>query len=85
MDIETQAIFNTLVGGFGVLAMFILTAVWNKLSALERNDKELTASITKLEILVSGEYVKKSEIQPQLVRIFDKLDAIARDKADKHE
>jgi hypothetical protein len=78
-----QALFNMLISILGGLGMFILTAVWNKLSALERNDKELTASITKLEILVSGEYVKKSEITPQLARIFDKLDQIAHDKADK--
>jgi hypothetical protein len=80
-----QLIFNIIFGVAGTLSVFVMTAIWSKLNALEKNDRELTTEISKLHILVSGEYVKKSEIAPQLSSIFEELRHINKELAHKIE
>lgn len=85
MDATNQVIFNLVLGFAGAACLFLLKLIWDKLNALEKNDKELTNSINKLEILVSGEYVKKTDINPLLQSIFDELKSINKELSHKLE
>lgn len=85
MDASNQIIFNIIYGIAGTLSVFILSAMWQKLSALEKNDHELTTEISKLHILVSGEYVKKTDLNPMLTAIFEELKDLNKELSKKVE
>ena len=85
MDATTQMLFDIVLGFAGAVGLFILKAVWNKLGALENNDKSLTTTINDLKVLVSGEYMKKVEINPMLVAIFKELQDINKELSNKVE
>lgn len=78
-------VMNAVIAGAGAIALFVLNAVWNKLSALENNDKALTNTINDLKVLVSGEYMKKVEINPLLQAIFKELQDINKELSNKAE
>lgn len=85
MDGASQMLFNIVVAIAGAVSVFILYAVWSKLNELEKSDTELTKEISKIHVLVAGEYVKKTEIAPQLTEIFQELKGIRHDLSTKAE
>lgn len=80
-----QVVFNIVVGVAGALSMFILAAVWSRLGKLEESDEKLAGNIAAMHILVAGEYIKRSEISPQLENIYTELKNIRADLATKVE
>lgn len=76
-----QTVVNWVLTGFGGLIGFLLTAVWQAVKDLQRADKELTAKIAEIEVLVAGDYVKKDDLEKLSSAIFKKLDRI-EDKFD---
>jgi phosphotransferase system glucose/maltose/N-acetylglucosamine-specific IIC component len=85
MEVSAQFMFNGVLAFAGAIGLFILNAVWSKLSALEANDKTLTVAIYDLKVLVSGEYVKSTEINPMLQAIFKELQDINKELSNKAE
>lgn len=77
-----QTIVNWLLAGFGGLIGFLLNAVWQAVKDLQKADKELTAKVAEIEVLVAGAYVKKDELTSSVNALFAKLDRI-EDKIDK--
>lgn len=77
-----QQIINWVIGAFGTLLGFLLNAVWQAVKDLEKADKELADKLSKIEVLVAGNYVKKDELDVRLDALFGKLDRI-EDKLDK--
>lgn len=77
-----QTIINWLLAGFGGLIGFLLNAVWQAVKDLQAADKELTAKVSEIEVLVAGAYVKKEEFSTAVTALFTKLDRI-EDKIDK--
>ena len=80
-----QIVFNIVVGIAGMLAMFVLSAVWSRLGALEKSDKDLSKEIAAMHILVAGEYIKRQEITPMLKEIYDELKTIRTEISNKVE
>lgn len=76
-----QTVINWLLTGFGVLIGAVLNAVWQSVKELQTADKDLTAKVAEIEVLVAGAYVKKDEISKLSDAIFAKLDRI-EDKLD---
>lgn len=76
-----QEFINWVVAAFGGLVGFLLHAVWGAVKDLQDADKELTQKVASVEVLVAGDYVRKSELSElqkslsnQLDRIENKLD-----------
>ena len=70
-----------ILGIAGFLASFILGAVWFKIGKLETADTELLKQFNTLSLLVAGEYVKRSEIEPQLKEIATDIKELRKDLA----
>ena len=69
-----------------MLLGFIVKAMWDAVKDLQASDKDLADKVSKIEVLVAGEYVKKDEFNAIMLRIFEKLDHIESKidgKADK--
>ena len=68
---DNQTIFNVLVSALGVLALWILNGISNKIKDLENDSKELP------HYYVSKEDYRSdiSDIKQMLNKIFDRLDA----------
>jgi CHASE3 domain sensor protein len=77
-----QTIVNWMLAGFGGLIGFLLNAVWQAVKDLQKADKELTAKVAEIEVLVAGAYVKKDDFNELSKALFSKLDRI-EDKLDK--
>ena len=71
-----QTIVNWLLAGFGGLIGFLLNAVWKAVKDLQKADKDLTAKVAEIEVLVAGAYVKKDDLSKLSDAIFAKLDRI---------
>jgi CHASE3 domain sensor protein len=76
-----QTIVNWMLAGFGGLIGFLLNAVWQAVKDLQKADKDLTAKVAEIEVLVAGAYVKKDDLEKLSSAIFAKLDRI-EDKLD---
>jgi hypothetical protein len=82
-----QQFFNWVIGALGALLGFLLNAVWQAVKDLQDADKDLTDKVSKIEVLVAGDYVKKDEFNSRIDALFGKLDRIEDkidNKADKH-
>jgi hypothetical protein len=68
---DNQTIFNVLVSALGVLALWILNGISNKIKDLEDDNKDLP------HYYVSKEDYRSdiSDIKQMLNKIFDRLDA----------
>lgn len=71
-----QSVINWILGGFGALLGFIVKAVWDAVKDLQESDKDLAEKVSRIEVLVAGEYVKKDEFNQIMLRLFEKLDHI---------
>jgi len=69
--LDIQTIFNVLVSALGVLALWILNGISNKIKDLENDNKEMP------HYYVSKEDYRSdiSDIKQMLNKIFDRLDA----------
>ena len=67
---DNQSIFNVLISALGVLALWILNGISNKIKDLEDDNKELP------HYYVSKEDYRSdiSDIKQMLNKIFDRLD-----------
>lgn len=76
-----QTILNWILGGVGGLLGFLLNTVWQAVKDLQQADRQLTAKVSEVEVLVAGAYVKKDDMDKLSKAIFAKLDRI-EDKLD---
>lgn len=81
-----EILFKIAVGLSGFLGGWVLNRVTSSVDNLQKADRELTAKVQAIELLVAGQYVRRedfdkisSELFRRLDRIYDKLD----EKADK--
>lgn len=81
-----QTLINWLLGGFGTLIGFLLNAVWQAVKDLQSADKQLVEKMSKIEVLVAGDYAKREDVDRLGQTLFQKLDHISEQinrKADK--
>lgn len=72
----TQELINWVLGAFGMLLGFIVKSIWDAVKDLQESDKDLADKVSRIEVLVAGEYVKKEEFNSIMLRLFEKLDHI---------
>lgn len=83
---DFQMLFNAAIGGVMLLAGWFMRVMWDSIQKLHRDDRELSDKVSRIEVLVAGEYVKRDEFDRSMERLFDKLDHIEMkidSKADK--
>ena len=81
-----QTLINWLLGGFGTLIGFLLSAVWQAVKDLQSADKQLVEKMSQIEVLVAGDYAKREDVDRLGQTLFQKLDHISEQinrKADK--
>lgn len=75
-------VFAALSAGFG----FLVRVMWESVKDLQRADKELTAEVSAMKVLVAGNYITRDEQHTSQRALFAKLDRIEEKldgKADK--
>jgi len=83
---DFQTLFNAAIGGVMLLAGWFMRVMWDSIQKLHKDDRELSDKVSRIEVLVAGEYVKRDEFDRSMERLFDKLDHIEMkidSKADK--
>lgn len=81
-----QQFVNWLMAAFGAVLGFLLKTVWDAVKDLQGADKDLADKVKAIEVLVAGEYVKKTELEHIIGRMLNQLDRIEAKldtKADK--
>jgi hypothetical protein len=72
----SQEIFNIAIGIISTLGGWWLKVMWDSLKELQAADKELVDKLSRIEILVAGNYVRREEFDRVVERLFIKLDHI---------
>lgn len=83
---DYQELYNMAVGLVMILGGWFMRTLWDSLQRLQNADQKLADKVSRIEILVAGEYVKKDEFDKIMFRLFEKLDHIENKidgKADK--
>jgi hypothetical protein len=83
---EFQTLFNAAVGCVMLLSGWFMRVIWDSIKQLHDDDRELSEKVSRIEVLVAGEYVKRDEFDRSMDRLFDKLNQIEKkidSKADK--
>lgn len=83
---DYQVLFNIAMGFIMALFGWFLRVAWDSLNQLQQKDADLADKVSRIEVLVAGEYVKKDDFDRVIERLFDKLDHIEMkidQKADK--
>jgi hypothetical protein len=79
---DYQELYNVAMGFVMLLGGWFMRIIWDSLNKLQEADKDLADKLSKIEVLVAGEYVKKEEFNSIMLRVFEKLDHI-EEKIDK--
>lgn len=77
-----QQLINWIIAGTGTMMGFLLNAMWQAVKDLQNTDKQLASKVAEIEVLVAGDYPKRSEINEMTAALFKKLDRI-EEKLDK--
>lgn len=71
-----QTFINWLYGISTLLITAVVKWLWAAHKDLQATDKELAEKVSKIEVLVAGQYITREEFERGVQRIFDKLDHI---------
>lgn len=71
-----------IIGAFNVLVGFLLSALWQAVKDLQRDQKETVAKLSESEKLVVGEYLRRDEFAPMVAELFKRFDRL-EDKVDR--
>ena len=71
-----QTFINWLYGIATLLITAVVKWLWAAHKGLQATDKELAEKVSKIEVLVAGQYITREEFERAVQRIFDKLDHI---------
>lgn len=73
---EFQVLFNWLGAAASAMLGWALKFIYDKLHDLQLIDVSLADKVQKIEVLVAGEYIKRSEMDKMYIALFSKLDRI---------
>jgi len=73
---DFQDLYNTAMGFVLALGGWVMRVIWDNLKDLRTQDNVLAEKVSRIEVLVAGEYVKKDELERVVQRLFDKLEHI---------
>ena len=71
-----QSLLNWVFGAANIIIGAVLKWIWDAHKELRDADKELADKVSKMEVLVAGQYITRDEFERAIQRIFDKLDHI---------
>ena len=83
-----QEFFNIAVAVIGAFGGWWMKVMWESMKDLQAMDKELADKVSRIEVLVAGNYVKRDDFDRVIDRIFTKLDNIEMKidgKVDRHK
>ena len=86
MEDQLQLFINWGFATAGALAGWVLKFLYDGLHELQKADHDLVAKVQAIELLVAGQYVKRTELEALSEALFSKLDRIESKidrKADK--
>ena len=86
MSPEMQLIFNIVAGIAGFFGSVVLRTQLTTIKDVQSNHTHLAQKLAEIEILVAGNYVKRSDLDQMVSAIFAKLDRMETKldkKADK--
>lgn len=78
-----QDIINWIFAGACAAIGFWVRVVWESLKDLRKSDEQLADKVSRIEVLVAGNYVKRDEFDRAIHRLFEKLDTIELKLSDK--
>lgn len=71
-----QSLLNWIYGIANLALGFAFKWIYDAHKEFRNADKDLADKVSKIEILVAGQYVTRDELDRNIQRIFDKLDHI---------
>lgn len=71
-----QTFLNWLYGAATLIISAVIKWLWVAHKELQAADKDLAEKVSKIEVLVAGQYITRDEFERAVQRIFDKLDHI---------
>ena len=72
----SQEIYNIVLGLASTLGGWWLKVMWDSLKELQAADKDLVEKVSRIEVLVAGNYVRREEFDRAVERLFVKLESI---------
>jgi hypothetical protein len=73
---EAQDWVNVVLSAGGTIATAVIGLLMSKFNKLESDNDEVVKSISEVKLLIANDYVKKVELNQQLLDISKKLDKL---------
>lgn len=73
---DAQNLFNIAMAVAGFLGGWVLNSLRDNIASLQKSDHELADKVQKIEVLVAGQYVTRSDFNTLTTALFTKLDKI---------
>lgn len=73
---DSQTVINIVFAALGTMAGWILNRLWQSVDSLQIQDARLADKVQKIEVLVAGQYVQRTELVDLGHRLFERLDRI---------
>lgn len=73
---DAQNLFNIATAIAGFLGGWVLNNLRDSIASLQKSDHELADKVQKIEVLVAGQYVTRSDFNQLTTALFTKLDKI---------
>jgi CRISPR/Cas system type I-B associated protein Csh2 (Cas7 group RAMP superfamily) len=73
---DYQTLLNIAFSAAGALGMWIINSLKDSINALHKSDIAISEKVQKIELLVTGVYVKRDELDRMTSALFAKLDKI---------
>lgn len=73
---DAQNLFNIAMAVAGFLGGWVLNSLRDNIANLQKSDSELADKVQKIEVLVAGQYVTRSDFNTLTTALFTKLDKI---------
>lgn len=73
---DPQNLFNVAIAVAGFLGGWVLNSLRDNIASLQKSDSELADKVQKIEVLVAGQYVTRSDFNTLTTALFTKLDKI---------
>lgn len=73
---DQQYIINIIIGVSITVAGWFLKSVLASIKELNDEDKKLQATLANIQLLIAGDYVKRTELDRMSNILFEKLDRI---------
>ena len=73
---DAQNLFNIATAIAGFLGGWVLNNLRDSIASLQKSDHELADKVQKIEVLVAGQYVTRTDFNSLTTALFAKLDKI---------